>query len=76
MTMPTNGELLASQDIILQIKWTPSTGSVAVSFPQVDHVSILGMLEFAKVSLLEMRAKNEQRVVVPDLRILNGNKLT
>jgi len=55
--------------LVLTIKWNPQTGQVQVSFPQVDHVSILGMLEFAKVSLLEMRAKAEQRISIPDMQV-------
>jgi len=61
---------LQSNELILAIRWNPSTGSVAVTFPQIDHVSILGMIEFAKVSLLEMRAKNEQRIAIPDLKVV------
>lgn len=74
--MSTNGGPLTNPELVLQIKWSPQTGSVSVAFPQVDHVTILGMLEFAKVSLLEMRSKAEQRVVIPDLRIPPGAKLS
>jgi hypothetical protein len=67
--MSTNGDPLSPNELLLAIKWNPSTGSLAVSFPQIDHVSILGMLEFAKVNLLEMRAKNEQRIAIPDMKV-------
>jgi len=73
--MATNGEInpttnpLQSNEIPLTISWNPSTGSVRVSFPQIDHVSILGMIEFAKVSLMEMRSKADRRVEIPDLQV-------
>ena len=68
MTNPTANPL-QTNELILAIKWNPQTGSVSVSFPQIDHVSILGMIEFAKVSLMEMRAKNDQRIAIPSMDI-------
>ena len=75
--MSANGEInpttnpLQANELILAIKWNPQTGSVSVSFPQIDHVSILGMIEFAKVSLYELRAKAEQRITIPDIKVTN-----
>ena len=67
--MSANGGPLTSNELLLTIKWTPQTGQLQVNFPQIDAVSILGMLEFAKVSLNEMRAKAEQRIAIPDMQI-------
>jgi len=73
--MATNGEInpttnpLQTAELQLVVAWNPQTGSVRVSFPQIDHVSILGMIELAKVSLYEMRAKTEQRISIPDINI-------
>jgi hypothetical protein len=65
---PTTNPLQA-EGLNLVINWNPSTGQVKVAFPQVDHLMIFGMIEFAKVSLLEMRAKAEQRVTIPDMQV-------
>jgi hypothetical protein len=72
--MSTNGHNptanpLQTEGLTLSINWNPSTGQVKVAYPQVDHLMILGMIEFAKVSLMEMRAKAEQRVTIPDMQI-------
>jgi len=69
VSMSANGGPLTSNELLLTIKWTPQTGQLQVNFPQIDAVSILGMLEFAKVSLNEMRAKAEQRIAIPDMQI-------
>jgi hypothetical protein len=66
-TNPTANPLQAGLNLV--INWNPQTGQVKVSFPQVDHLMILGMIEFSKVSLLEMRAKSEQRIAIPDMQV-------
>jgi hypothetical protein len=70
--MSTNGNGAVPQvsdGLNLVINWNPQTGQVKVSFPQIDHLMVLGMIEFAKVTLLELRAKAEQRVTIPDMQI-------
>jgi hypothetical protein len=73
--MSANGEInpttnpLQVEGLTLVINWNPQTGAVRVSFPQVDHVSILGMIEFAKVSLYELREKSSQRISIPDIQV-------
>ena len=67
--MTTNGGPLTTNELALTVKWTPSTGQVSVSFPQIDHTMIFGMLEMAKEVLREIRSKAEQRVVIPDMKI-------
>ncbi len=67
--MNGNGTPQIPEGINLVINWNPQNGQVRCSFPQVDHLSILGMLEFAKVTLLELRAKAEQRVTIPDMQV-------
>ena len=58
--------------IELHIKFIPQTGQFMVQFPQVDHVTIMGLLEFAKVNLLEMRAKADQRIQIPDMKLVKA----
>jgi hypothetical protein len=60
---------MQGNELTLAIKWNPQTGAVSTSFPQIDHVSILGMIEFAKVALMEMRAKQDQRIAIPDIQV-------
>lgn len=69
MTTNGNGTAPASTDINLVIAWSPSTGQVKVSFPQIDIIGVLGLLEMAKVVLMEQRAKAEQRVQIPDINV-------
>jgi hypothetical protein len=64
---PTANPMQAGLNLV--INWNPQTGQVKVAFPQVDHLMILGMIEFAKVSLLEMRSKAEQRITIPDMQV-------
>lgn len=58
--------------IELHIKFIPQTGQFLVSFPQVDHVTIMGLLEFAKLNLIEMRNKADQRITIPDMNIVKA----
>jgi len=64
-----NGTAPATDGLNLTINWNPSTGQIKVAFPQIDHLMILGMIEFAKVSLLELRAKAENRISIPDMHV-------
>jgi len=64
-----NGTAPATDGLNLVINWNPSTGQVKVAFPQVDHLLCLGMIEFAKISLIEMRAKADNRIAIPDVNI-------
>ena len=64
-----NGTAPATDGFNLVINWNPSTGQVKVAFPQIDHLMVLGMIEFAKVSLLEMRAKADNRIAIPDMQV-------
>lgn len=56
-------------EITLTIAWSPSTGQVKVSFPQIDIIGVLGLIEMAKIVLLEQRSKADQRVTIPDLQV-------
>jgi hypothetical protein len=73
MTTPANGhsELATLPGIELHIKFVPSTGQFLVQFPQVDHVTIMGLLEFAKLNLMELRAKADKRIAIPDAVLTN-----
>lgn len=68
--MTTNGTApLANPEINLTITWIPTTGQIKVSFPQIDTIGVLGLLEMAKMVLIEQRTKAEQRVQIPDMQI-------
>lgn len=64
----------ASPSIQIGIIWTPSSGSLQVMWPAVDDTIKLGMLEMAKVVLLEARnqQQNKGRIMpasaIPNLR--------
>ena len=60
---------MQANELILAIKWNPQNGSVSVSFPPVDIVAVLGLLEMAKVVLMEQRSKAENRIAIPDMQV-------
>lgn len=53
----------------LRIQWVPQLGQFRVSWPEIDDVIKLGMLQFAQTLLLEQRMKNgvagDRPLVVP-----------
>jgi hypothetical protein len=50
----------------LAIRWVPATGQLQVVGSQVDEVTKLGMLEMAKVALINQNAQRAQSpVIVP-----------
>jgi hypothetical protein len=68
--MSTNGtNVPAGNEISLIIKWSPSTGQVSATFPQIDHTIIFGLLEMGKQILSEMRSKADQRISIPDMQV-------
>lgn len=50
---PTQAQVADTFELI--IRWRPSSGAVQVQFPNIDHVSMFGMLEMAKQVLTEAR---------------------
>ena len=70
--MSANGHLEpvnTNPEISLTIIWSPNTGQVKIAFPQIDVVGILGLLEMAKVVLLDQRSKAESRISIPDMNV-------
>lgn len=70
--VPGSQPIETAPGIELHIKFIPSTGQFLVSFPQVDHVTIMGLLEFAKLNLIEMRSKADKRIQIPDLGLVKA----
>lgn len=69
---PMSPDVNTAPGIELHIKFIPSTGQFLVSFPQVDHVTIMGLLEFAKLNLIEMRSKADKRIAIPDMQLVKA----
>ena len=54
----------------LVIRWTPETYQIAVAWPPLDDVTLLGILEFAKLTLIERRISAAgSKIEVPRIAI-------
>lgn len=74
MPGPLNG---TAPELILTIRWQPTTGQIRFDMPQLDAVAILGLLEFAKISLIESRIKQaDSKIAIPNIALPPGAKLT
>ena len=74
--IPGNGkvEMHEAQAFNLVIRWIPELAQVQVSWPQLDDVAKLGMLEMAKQVLSENRAESmavragKSGLVIPEIK--------
>ncbi len=74
--MGTNGEKPKPVAVVewstIRIAWCPTTNELQVNGPLDNSILFLGMLEMAKISLLEYRAKRAVQNIVeapPGLRL-------
>lgn len=65
MEKPNGAMQPQSQSIQIAIIWTPSTGQIQLAWPAVDDVIKLGMLEMAKMALMEARHQGEPKRIMP-----------
>ena len=76
MSEPGNGKVDFQQahSFDLVIRWVPEVGQIQVSWPELDDVAKLGMLEMAKQVLAEHRSQSvavkaaQSGLVIPSVK--------